>query len=172
MMEVSEVIIKRVSIREYKPTDVPDDKLMRVLEAGRMAPTGGNRQEMKFVVIKNKETKGKLGEASGGQKHVAGAPFVIAAVATHPERMMVCDVPAYPVDVSIALAHMMLAAADIGLGTCWIGAFQQEMVKNILDIPKQCRVVALLSLGYPAAGGREKIRKPIEELVCYEKYTV
>jgi nitroreductase len=96
---------------------------------------------------------------------------VIAAVATHPEQMMICEVPAYPVDVSIAVDHMTLAAADLGLGTCWIGAFRQQMVKDILGIPKQCKVVALLPLGYPAAGGRPKMRKPIEQMVCYEKYT-
>ena len=170
-MEVSEVIIKRVSIRDYKATDVPEDKLMRVLEAGRMAPTGANKQEMKFVVVKDKETRRKLSEASGGQQHVAQAPVVIAAVATNPAQMMICEVPAYPVDVSIAVDHMTLAAADLGLGTCWIGAFRQQTVKDILGIPKRCMVVALLPLGYPAAGGRPKTRKPIEQMVCYEKYT-
>ena len=169
-MEFSEVIIKRASIREYKDTLVPEDKLMRVLEAGRMAPTGANKQEMKFVVVKDKETRRKLSEASGGQQHVAQAPVVIAAVATNPAQMMICEVPAYPVDVSIAVDHMTLAAADLGLGTCWIGAFRQQTVKDILGIPKHCMVVALLPLGYPAAGGRPKTRKPIGQLVCYEKY--
>lgn len=169
-MEVSEVIIKRVSIRDYKATAVPEDKLNQVLEAARMAPTGANKQEMKFVVVKDKESRRRLSEAAVGQKHVAEAPVVIAAVATHPETMMICDVPGYPVDVAIAVDHMTLAAADLGLGTCWIGAFQQQMVKDILGIPKQCQVVALLPLGYPAAGGRPKTRKPIEQLVCYEKY--
>jgi nitroreductase len=169
-MEVSEVIVKRVSIRDYQASAVPEDKLNRVLEAARMAPTGANKQEMKFIVVKDKEARRRLAEAAVGQKHVAEAPVVIAAVATHPEQMMICNVPAYPVDVSIAVDHMTLAAADLGLGTCWIGAFRQEMVKEILGIPNKCMVVALLPLGYPSAGGRPKTRKPIEELVCYEKY--
>jgi nitroreductase len=169
-MDVLEVIAKRKSIRAYKNTPVPDDKLNQVLEAARLAPSGGNRQEMKFVVVKDETTRKKLSEATGGQKHVAAAPVVIAAVATQPERMMICDVPAYPVDVAIAIDHMTLAACGVGLGTCWIGAFNQEMVKNLLGIPVNCKVVQLLALGVPAEDGRPKDRKPIEQLVCYEKY--
>ena len=116
-MDVFEAINKRQSIRDYQDKAVPEDKLQRVLEAGRMAPTGGNRQEMKFVVARDEETRRKLSEASGGQRHVAQAPIVIAAVATLPERMMLCGVPAYPVDVAIAIDHMTLAAFEVGLGT-------------------------------------------------------
>ena len=169
-MDVIEAIPKRKSIRAYKNTPVPENKLNQVLEAARLAPSGGNRQEMKFVVVKDEKTRKKLSEATGGQKHVAEAPVVIVAVATQPERMMICDVPAYPVDVAIAIDHMTLAAYDVGLGTCWIGAFQQEMVKGILGIPASCKVVQLLTLGVPAEDGRPKERKPIEQLICYEKY--
>ena len=169
-MDVIEAIPKRKSIRAYKSTPVPENKLNQVLEAARLAPTGGNRQEMKFVVVKDEKTRKKLSEATGGLKHVAEAPVVIVAVATQPERMMICDVPAYPVDVAIAIDHMTLAAYDVGLGTCWIGAFQQEMVKDILGIPGSCKVVQLLTLGIPNEEGRPKVRKPIEQLICYEKY--
>ena len=169
-MDVFEAINKRQSIRDYQDKAVPEDKLQRVLEAGRMAPTGGNRQEMKFVVARDEETRRKLSEASGGQRHVAQAPVVIAAVATLPERMMLCGVPAYPVDVAIAIDHMTLAAFEVGLGTCWIGAFRQEMVREILKIPENCMVVSLLTLGLPSAEGRPKSRKTIEELVCFDVY--
>ena len=146
-MEVSDVIIKRVSMREYRDVPVPEDKLNRILDAARMAPTGGNRQEFKLVVVKDSAARQRLSEASGGQKHVGQAPIVIVAVATSPERMMLCGVPAYPVDVAIVIDHMTLAAANEGLGTCWIGAFKQEMVRDILKIPKTHTVVALLALG-------------------------
>jgi nitroreductase len=169
-MDVLEAIAKRKSIRAYKNTPVPEDKLNQVLEAARLAPSGGNRQEMKFVVVKDENTRRKLSDATGGQKHVAEAPVVIAAVAVHPERMMICDVPAYPVDLAIAIDHMTLAAYDVGLGTCWIGAFQQETVRKLLGIPDSCKVVELLTLGIPAEDGRPKTRKSIDEIICFEKY--
>jgi nitroreductase len=169
-MDVLEAIAKRKSIRAYKTTPVPEDKLNKVLEAARLAPSGANRQEMKFVVVKDQKTRARLSEATGGQKHVAQAPVVIAAVSTDPEKMMICDVPGYPVDVAIAIDHMTLAAFDLGLGTCWIGAFNQEKVKSILSIPDRCKVVQLLTLGIPDEEGRPKDRKPIEQIVCYEKY--
>jgi nitroreductase len=169
-MDVLEAIAKRKSIRAYKATPVAEDKLAKVLEAARLAPSGANRQEMKFVVVKDEKTRAKLSEATGGQKHVAQAPVVIAAVSTDPEKMMICDVPGYPVDVAIAVDHMTLAAWDIGLGTCWIGAFNQDMVRKILGIPENRKVVQLLTLGVPAEEGRPKDRKPLEKIVCYEKY--
>lgn len=170
-METMEAIRTRKSIREYQDKPVPQDKLNVVLEAARLAPSGANRQEMKFVVVTDAGLRRKLSEASGGQKHVASAPVVIAAVATDPERVMVCGVPAYPVDVAIAVDHMTLAAWDVGLGTCWIGAFQQDRVREVLKIPSSCRVVSLLTLGFPAEGGRPKMRKALEELVCYDVYS-
>jgi len=169
-MDVLEAIAKRKSIRAYKTIPIPEDKLNKVLEAARLAPSGANRQEMKFVVVKDQKTRAKLSEATGGQKHVAHAPVVIAAVSTDPEKMMICDVPGYPVDVAIAIDHMTLAAFDLGLGTCWIGAFNQETVKSILSIPDKCKVVQLLTLGIPDEEGRPKDRKPIEQIVCYDKY--
>jgi nitroreductase len=169
-MDVLEAIAKRKSIRAYKTIPIPEDKLNKVLEAARLAPSGANRQEMKFVVVKDQKTRAKLSEATGGQKHVAQAPVVIAAVSTDPEKMMICDVPGYPVDVAIAIDHMTLAAFDLGLGTCWIGAFNQETVKSILSIPDKCKVVQLLTLGIPDEEGRPKDRKPIEQIVCYDKY--
>ena len=89
-MQVAEAIVKRSSIRDYKETAVPEDKLNRVLEAARLAPTGANRQDIKFVVVRNKEARRRLMQASGNQRHVGQAPVVIAAVATDPERIMEC----------------------------------------------------------------------------------
>jgi nitroreductase len=135
-----------------------------------MAPTGGNRQEFKLVVVKDSEARRRLGEASGGQRHVAQAPVVIAAVAIAPERMMLCGVPAYAVDVAIVVDHMTLAATNEGLSTCWIGAFKQEMVRDILKIPQNHTVVALLTLGLAAGEGRPKTRKDISQLVCVDTF--
>jgi nitroreductase len=95
---------------------------------------------------------------------------VIAAVATGPERVMLCGVPAYPVDVAIVVDHITLAATEEGLATCWIGAFKQEMAREALRIPNKYVVVVLLTLGFPGGEGRPKTRKPIEQLVCFETF--
>ena len=99
---------------------------------------------------------------------MAKAPVIIAAVATMPELMMICDVPDYPVDLAIAVDHMTLAAADEGLGTCWIGAFSQDKVHEFLGIPKKYKVVSLLPLGFPNQPPTPKTRKSLNEIVCYE----
>jgi len=170
-MDVKEAIKIRMSIRRYTNTEIPEDKLLRVLEAARLAPSGANKQYWKFIVVKDMKTREVLSKASGGQIQVAQAPIVIAAVSTMPEAIMSCGVPAFAVDLAIAIDHMTLAAVEEGLGTCWIGAFSQEKVCSILGIPASCRVVSLLTLGFPNESGRPKIRKSLDEIVCYETYT-
>lgn len=169
-MELKEAIRQRNSIRGYENRQVPEDKLNAVLEAARLAPSGANRQPWKFVVVRDVEKRKTLAAASGGQAHVAGAPVIIAAVATMPENMMMCEVPGYPVDLAIAVDHMTLAAVDEGLGTCWIGAFKQDAAARVLQVPASCKIVALLTLGYPADKGRPKERKSMDEIVCYDTY--
>lgn len=169
-MELIEVIKKRESIREYEDRVIPEDKLRNVLEAARLAPSASNRQRWKFVVVRKGERRRELSQATGGQTHVANAPVVIAAVATMPEYVMRSGVPAHPVDLAIAVDHMTLAAVDQGLGTCWIGAFYQEEVRDILKVPENYRVVVLLTLGFPKTTERVKERKPLEEIVCYETF--
>ena len=94
--------------------------------------------------------------------------MVIAAVATDLEFTMPCGIQSYAIDVAIAIDHMTLAAVDEGLGTCWIGAFSQEKVREILNVPDQYRVVALLPLGFPRKERAHKPRKPLNEIVYYE----
>ncbi len=169
-MELKEAIIKRESVRDYESTPVPEEKLLRVLEAARLAPSGANMQPWKFVVVRESKLRQALSRASGGQRHVAQAPVVIAAVAIASEFIMMCGVPGYAVDLAIAVDHMTLAAVDEGLGTCWIGAFSQEQARNILKVPESCRIVTLLTLGFPKLTGRQKVRKSIDDIVCYETY--
>jgi len=169
-MEVMEAIRKRKSIRDYEDKPVPEEKLQKVLEAARLAPSASNRQEWKFVVVRDSKRRHELARAAGGQSHVARAPVVIAAVATMPEYVMRCGVPAYAVDLAIAVDHMTLAAVAEGLGTCWIGAFSQEQTRDILGVPAHYRVVTILPLGFPGEAGRPKVRKSIAEIVCYETF--
>ena len=170
-MEFKDVVVKRQSVREYTDQPVPDDRLRRVLEAARLAPSGGNRQAWKFVVVKDPGTRQKLSQACNNQAFVGQAPVVIAAVATNPERVMMCGVPSYAIDMGIAMEHVALAAADEGLGTCWIGAFSQEQVRKILGVPDKYTVAAVMPLGYPTQLRDARPRKPFEEVFCFEKFT-
>lgn len=169
-MEVMEAIRTRRSIRDYEDRSIPEQKLLRVLEAARLAPSASNRQRWKFVVVTDAKRREELARAAGGQNHVRKAAVVIAAVATMPEYVMRCGVPAYAVDLAIAVDHMTLAAADEGLGSCWIGFFSQEEAREILKIPENCRIVALLTLGFPKEAAGPKERKPLDAIVCYETF--
>lgn len=170
-MTVYEAIRKRFSVRSYLDKPVEEDKLQRVLEAAQMAPSGNNSQPWKFVVVRDPALRARLVDAAAGQKFLAQAPVVIVACGTGPDRIMMCDVPAYAVNVSIAIDHMTLQAVEEGLGTCWIGAFNQQAVKDVLGIPEDIKVVELLPLGYPATQPPEsKSRRPLEEIVAYDAW--
>jgi len=169
-MEVQEAIKNRRSVRAYKSEPIPEEKLNKVLEAARLAPSAHNAQEWKFVVVKDAKKREEMVGAAANQSFVGEAPVIIVAVALNPERIMSCGVPAYAVDLAIAIDHMTLQAVEEGLGTCWIGAFSQEKVKQVLGIPTKLKVVALLPLGFPADTPGPKTRKNIEEIVCYEDF--
>jgi len=168
-MDIYEVIKARRSVRVYEDRPVADELLERLLEAARWAPSASNLQPWKLVVVRDSGRRRDLAVAARQQLFIAQAPVVIAAVALDPARLMPCDIPPYAVDAAIAVDHLTLAAAAEGLGTCWIGAFDQERVKSILGVPEDQRVVALLPLGYPADSPGEKTRKPLAELVSYEQ---
>ncbi len=170
-MTVMEAIEKRRSVRAYKKDPIPEEKLLRVLDAARLAPSANNRQAWKFVVVKDEEKRKKLIKAAANQSFVGEAPVVIAAVALNPTHVMRCEVPSYAVDLAIAVDHMTLVAVEEGLGTCWIGAFYQDEVRKILNIPEKYKVVALLPLGFPADSPGKKYRKSLEEIVCYDTFT-
>ena len=168
-MEVFEAIKNRYSCRSYKAEAVPEEKLKKVLEAARLAPSAHNEQEWKFVVVRDiKKRKDVAGAAN--QSFIAEAPVIIAAVGLDPEHIMRSGNPAYAIDLAIAIEHMALQATEEGLDTCWIGAFNQEAVKEILEIPEECRVVALLPLGFPADKPQPKSRKKLEEIVSYDSF--
>jgi len=169
-MDVFTAISQRSSVRAYKDTDVEEDNLKKILEAARLSPSASNRQEWKFIVVKNKETKKKLANAAFGQSFIGEAPIVIVACATESKSIMACGQPAYTVDVSIACAFMILQAHELGLGTCWIGAFNEDEVKKILKVPEKVRVVAMTPLGYPDQPPSQKFRKSLDQIVCFEKY--
>jgi nitroreductase len=169
-MQIHEAIKNRRSVRAYKSDPIPEQSLRKVLEAARLAPSAHNDQDWKFIIIKDIKKKKQLAQAARSQSFIAEAPVVIAAVALNPERVMSCEVPAYAINLAIAVDHMTLQACEQGLGTCWIGAFSQEEVKKVLKIPDKYKVVALLPLGFPADSPKPKTRKSLEEIICYENF--
>jgi len=108
--------------------------------------------------------------ACKNQKFVGEAPVVIAGCATNPDYVMTCGEHSYSIDLAIALDHMSLEAASLGLGTCWIGAFYQDQVKEILGVPEDVRITSLMPLGYPKELDTKTERKPLSEIICYDKY--
>jgi nitroreductase len=168
-MDLMQAIRARRSIRDYRDLPVEEEKLLAVLDAGRLAPSARNMQDWRFVVVKDAATRQKLAVAARDQKFVGQAPVVIAACGTS-DLVMTCGQPAYPIDVAIALDHMTLAAASLGLGTCWIGAFYEDKVKEILGVPPEIRVVALLPLGYPAQQPAPRPRKNLDDIVAWEHW--
>ena len=177
-MDVLSVIKKRRSIRNYKPDKIPDEIMDKLLEAMRLAPSAGNRQPYKFIIVQDKDTKVKLSSACRwypgrphGQAFIAEAPVILVCCAETDNHVMTCGQLCYPIDVAIAIDHITLCATAEGLGTCWIGAFYEDQVKEILRIPPHIRVVELLPLGYPRDPSPvEKQRLPMERIVRYEQW--
>lgn len=164
-------IKKRRSIRKYKPKMVEKEKLFKVLEAGRLAPSAANKQPWHFIVITDKKIKNELKKAYDKDWFVE-APIIIVACANPKEAWKRVDGTEYwMVDVAISMHQMVLCATEEGLGTCWIAAFDEEAVKKALGIPDHIRVVAMTPLGYPDEFKEEvKDRKPLNHIVHFEHW--
>ena len=160
--ELLRIIYNRRSVRRYERRPVPDDVLRSVLEAGRQAPSARNLQPYCFIVVRDPELKKKL-IFSEWNKFIEEAPIVIVGCGDSRAKWAV-------VDVAIALQNMVIAAEALGLGTCWIGHFIEDEVKRILRIPDYMRVVAMITLGYPAERPGPRPKKSLEELVRHDTY--
>jgi nitroreductase len=169
-MDFLELVKSRYACRSYHSQPVEQEKLLRVLEAARLAPSGSNRQPWKFIVVRDPEVKKQLMRACANQRFIAAAPVVIVGCGLMPDRLMSSGVPGDPVDVAIAMTHLSLAATAEGLATCWIGAFSQEDVREVLGIPPTVKVIELMTLGYPADGPRPKNRKSLPEIVALDRW--
>jgi nitroreductase len=171
-MDIYQVIRLRKAVRSYQDRQVDRETLERVLGAARLAPSARNMQEWRFVVATERETRDALKQAANNQSFVGEAPVVIAGCALKSDHVMRCGQPSYPIDVAIATDHLVLAAAAEGLGTCWIGAFDEAEVRRILHIPSEVRVVELLTLGYPTDPAPvDKNRLSLKEIVRWERWT-
>jgi len=170
-MDVYKAIATRKSVRAFEDRDVPENVLLRLLEAARLAPSASNRQEWRFVVVRDPANRKRLAKAANAQKFIGGAPVILVCCAETDGHVMACGQLCYPIDVAIAIDHITLCAVAEGLGTCWIGAFDEDEVKKILGIPPQIRVVELLPIGYPQDPAPvEKSRLSIEKIVKHERW--
>ncbi len=156
-MDVRAAISARRSIRKYDKKPLPAELLEELLEPARRAPSASNAQRWSMVVVTDDDTKKKLMKASGNQRFVGDCSAYLVAVAEP-------GAPYPAVDVAIALDHLSLVAAEKGLGTCWIGDFEPEEVKEVLDIPKDRDIPICMTLGYPAQSPPARKRKPLSEL--------
>jgi nitroreductase len=171
-MDVSEAVQKRRSVRAYDPKSIPDEKLNKLLEAARLAPSAGNVQPWHFIVVTDAEKRGKLAQ-SRFANFLLEAPAVIVGCGDQKASPNWCVV-----DVAIAMQNMVLTAISEGLGSCWIGSFDENQIKEMLKIPEKFKIVALLAVGFP----RKKLdvtgkilhfirrRKRLNKIVSFEEY--
>ncbi|HID55036.1 TPA: nitroreductase [Candidatus Poribacteria bacterium] len=164
-MDTVETILKRRSIRRYKREPIPEEDLRKILECGRQAPSAANRQPWHFIVTREPDLKAKLAEACNGQMWIADADVILTAVG-----LPSVNQKWYQVDVAIAMQNMILAATSLGYGTCWIGAFQKDKVKELLGIPEDMDVIALTPIGVPDQSPGPRSRKSPEEVFSKERY--
>ena len=165
-MDFQQLIRKRYSVRAYKPDPVEDDKLARVLEAARLAPTAANRQAFRVIVVPTKGREEELRRVYA-REWITQAPLVLAVCAVPGEAWLrkADGWNAAEVDATIAMSHIVLAAAEEGLGTCWIAAFDPAAAREVLGLPADVIPSAFTPLGYPADAPPPKKRKTVAELV-------
>jgi len=168
-MAVLEAIRRRYSCRAYQDKSIEQDKLDCILEAARLAPSAKNTQDWRFVVVMDRDTKRRVAATTNRPEIFEKAGAMIAAC-SNSDEIMRCGQAIGPIDVAIALEHICLQAADLGLGTCWIGSFDAGKVRQILGIPDDIIIVELMALGYPAGSKPEPKREPIEKIVCYDTW--
>ncbi|NLM74673.1 MAG: nitroreductase [Clostridiaceae bacterium] len=171
-MSFFEIAEKRYSLRNFDTREVENEKILKVLEAARIAPSACNFQPYHFIVITDEGLRKKISECFP-RDWFKKAPVIIVACGDHSKSWKRSDGKDHcDVDVAIAVDHITLAAADLGLGTCWVCAFDAEKCHEILNLPEHLEVIALLPMGYPAEGAAvpKKQRKNIEEIVSWNHF--
>ncbi len=172
-MNFDKVVKDRRSVRRYKDTKVSMEKLNKILDSARFAPSAGNLQNWRFVVIENEKKKKELAKAAYGQNFVEHAPIVI----------VVCNEPEEVVrfygkrgkfyatqNCAAVVEHILLKATDLGLGSCWVGAFDEDEVVNILKITDDIKPEAIITIGYSEEDYEMPTRYDLNNLVYFEEY--
>jgi len=161
MNETLQTMWQRRSIRKYKPDPLPEADLSLILDAARRAPTGGNRQNWRMIVIQDPEMRRKAAEACNGQMWLADAAAILCLVTLPGEGQ---------VNGAIVLDHAILAATSLGYGTCWVGACDREKLKELLGIPQDYGIICVTPVGVPAEAPEARSRKPAAELFMRDRF--
>ena len=177
-MDFSELIKKRQSDRKYAPRPVAREHILKCLEAARLAPSACNSQPWKFIVVDEPEKLKEMSDAAVGlgmNKFTMQVPVLVAVVQetmnlSAKAGALVKDKDYSMMDLGMAVEHFCLQAADLGLGTCIMGWFDEKRIKKLLGVPRGRRIQLIISLGYPDAPTRDKIRKPLEDMSSWNKY--
>ena len=169
-MDVLDCIAQRYSVRGYRHDPIDDETLGKVLEAARLAPTAANRQPFRLLVVHTKGREDELARVYGRPWFVK-APLVLAVVAVPGEAWRRMDGKPYDeVDAAIAMDQLVLAATSLGLGTCWVAAFDPAAAREVLGLPDDVAPIAFTPLGYPTTAPPAKKRRPLTDLVKYERW--
>lgn len=177
-MEFIELVNKRQSDRKYAPKPVAREHILKCLEAARLAPSACNSQPWKFIVVDDRAKLAEMSEAAiglGMNKFTVQVPVLVAVVQENMNLSakagsIVKSKDYSMMDLGIAVEHFCLQAAELGLGTCIMGWFDEKKVKKLLGVPRSRRVQLLIALGHPDAPTREKIRKPLEAIASWNEY--
>jgi nitroreductase len=181
-MTFLELVRHRKSVRNFLDTPVEKEKVMMCLEAARFAPSASNSQPWKFIVVDDKETKNRLCDSTFSGIYLLNsfcktAPVIIAVVSEKSNFLvriggMFRGTQYYLIDIGIACEHFVLEAEDLGLGTCWIGWFNENGVKSVLNIPRDKKIDILIALGYFSRDSRgpEHGREPLDKIASFNQY--
>jgi len=173
-MDVFEAIKGRRSVRAFKLRGVPADMVEKLIDVGRWAPSAGNIQPWEFIIVRKPEIKAKLAEAAGGQTFIAEAPVVIVVCANENRSVQGYGMRGKTLyclqDTAAAIQNIHLAAFALGLGSCWVGAFSEEEVREALKVPDGVRPVAIVPVGYAVDVVPQRRRRPVEQVAHYEAY--
>jgi nitroreductase len=173
-MELSEAIKNRRSIRAFKPQDIPDATVEKLIDAARHAPSAGNTQPWEFVIVRKKETKKKLARVAFNQAFLEEAPVVIVVCADENRSSMRYGNRGEALyciqDTAAATQNILLTAYSLGLGACWVGAFNENEAKKALKTSKGTRPVAMIPVGYPNRTPSDRGRRTVNQIVHYEEF--
>lgn len=177
-MDFERLILTRQSDRRYMPDPVSREDVLKCLEAARMAPSACNSQPWKFIVVDDKEKLMEMADAAEGlgmNKFTRGVPVMVAVVlekmnATARLGSLLKHKDYSMLDLGMAVEHFCLQAADLGLGTCIMGWFDEKRIARLLGVPRRKRIPLIISLGYPENPTRRKVRKPVEEMSSWNSY--
>lgn len=169
-MEVLKEISDWVSISNFKPDSIPQESLDRIVYAAQKAPSAKNRQPWRLVAVRKRDVREKIYSAAYMEEHVGKAPVIIAVCTTNVDYKMPNGQLAYPIDIGISLAFMMVQSQAEGLGAHTITTYDEERVRQILTVPYQMRVVALLLLGYAEETPLQRERRPLDQLLSYDHW--